>query len=261
MFSMPYGLDLKRIQCNHLPNPYRTEESMKIVSYIEIYTLSLLFLFSITGPVFGWHDKTHMAISQAAGYENWYNSAAADVTKTKAGNKEATNHWFNNNYDCNVTESMVLDQTKRYNDPRDKEGHLYGAIIASLRDYRKAKETGKYAEYHMAFCTHYIGDLSMPLHNAPYDAFNKEHHSEYDGIIEHNVMNNISPIQRDMYEIKIQSEIDIAREIARIANISRQLALRIKKENRYLTQEEAYGQISHSSSLLRAVLTYAKGTK
>jgi hypothetical protein len=243
-------------------NLYRTEEIVKKGSYIKISTSSLLLFFlSITGPVFGWYDKTHMAISQAAGYENWYNSAAADVTKTKAGNKEATNHWFNNYSDSNVTEIMVFDQIKRYNDPEDKEGHLYGAIIASLRDYRKAKETSKYAEYHMAFCAHYIGDLSMPLHNVPYNFFNKEHHYENDGIVESNVLNNMGYIQRNIYEIKIRSEIDLAREIARIANISRQLALKIKQEDRDLTHEEAYRQISHSSSLLRAILTYAKRTK
>ena len=230
--------------------------SHKVISWLTL--LSVLF---ITAPAFGWHDKTHLAVSQAAGYEHWYNSAGPDVTKTKAYDIEATNHWFNNNDEISVTEEMVLDQVKRYNDPEDQEGHLYGAIIASLRDYKSGKQTGKYAEYHMAFCAHYIGDLSMPLHNAPNGDFNKIHHSNNDGIVEYSVLNNIGFIQRNMYEIKIQNENDLAREIARIANLSRQLANKLEKENRDMTQEEAYKQLFQSASLLKAVLGYAKGTK
>jgi hypothetical protein len=53
---------------------------------------------------------------------------------------------------------------KRYNDPNDEEGHLYGAIIASLREYMTGKKSNKYAEYSMAFFDHCLGDLSMPLY-------------------------------------------------------------------------------------------------
>lgn len=237
------------------------EDDMPRPSYKIIAWLTLLSILFITGPAFGWHDKTHLAISQAAGYEGWYNSAGPDVTKTKAGDIEATNHWFNNNDEIYVTEEMVLNQVKRYNDPEDQEGHLYGAIIASLRDYKSGKQTGKYAEYHMAFCAHYIGDLSMPLHNAPNGPFNKKHHSTNDGIVEFSVLNNIGFIQRNMYEIEIQNERKLAREIARIANSSRRLAIKLGKENRHMTQDEAYKQLFHSASLLKAVLVYAKGTK
>jgi hypothetical protein len=59
-----------------------------------------------------------------------------------------------------------------------------------------------------------------------------------------------------MYVIIIENENDLAREIARIANISRQLGLRMEKENRDMTPDEAYRQIIHSASLLRAVLNY-----
>jgi hypothetical protein len=158
---------------------------MKRTSYKIVYVVTLLGILCITDSAFGWHDRTHMAISKAAGYENWYNSAGPDVTKTKAGTIEENNHYFNNNAQEVVTKEMVLDQMEQYNDPQDKEGHLYGAIIASVRKYIKCKANpGKYAEYHMAFCAHYIGDLSMPLHNAPNDKFNREHHNKNDGIVE-----------------------------------------------------------------------------
>ena len=153
---------------------------------------------------------------------------------------------------------MVLGQVKLYNDPEDSEGHLYGAILASLKDYKAMKQSNKYAEYPLAFCAHYIGDLSMPLHNIPYTDFNKEHHSQNDGIIDFGIMNKVGYIQKNMYAIVIENEKDFAREIARIANISRQLGLKLEKENRDMTSDEAYGQIFHSASLLKAVLQYVR---
>jgi hypothetical protein len=235
-------------------------------TYLNTILISAFLFFLIgAGLAFGWHDKTHLAISKAAGYDHWYNSAGADITKTKAADKEATNHWFNNTAGVDVTEKMVLDQAVRYNDPNDEEGHLYGAIIASLREYTRSKEPDKYAEYHMAFCSHYIGDLSMPLHNSPYgdNKFNdKKRHTDNDGIVEWSALNNIGLIQKHMYKIEIKSEEDLGKEIARIANLSRQLACKMEKEkNRDMKQDEAYVQLSHSASLLKAVLTYAAQKK
>jgi hypothetical protein len=220
--------------------------------------LCLILMCLTATPLFAWHDNTHLTVSQAAGYANWYNSAVPDVMKTKAEDLEKYNHFFNNNSGADVTEAMVFAQVKRYNDPHDTEGHLYGAIIASIRDYKAMKQSNKYAEYPMAFCAHYIGDLSMPLHNMPYDDFNKTRHAQNDGIIDFGILNNIGYIQRNMYEVVIQSENDLAREIARIANISRQLGLKLEKENRDMTSDEAYRQIVHSASLFKAVLQYVK---
>jgi hypothetical protein len=245
---------------------------MKKTYYQPILFAMLFLLLSISGAAFGWHDKTHLAIAQAAGYENWYNAAGADITKTKADEIEAKNHWYNN-ADGEVTAKMVMDQIKRYNknEPEDAAGHLYGAIIASLKDYiREIKDPSKYAEYHLAFCAHYIGDLSMPLHNMPYKdegVYNdRVRHRKYDGTIEFSVLNNIGLIQKNMYEIKIESYEDLAREIARIANISHSLALKLEKEHRdnkerEMNVDEAYHQIYHSASLLKAVLTCVKTPK
>ena len=227
--------------------------------------LTLISVLFIGGPAWGWHDKTHLAISQAAGYEHWYNTAGPDVTKTKTREKEEKNHWCNNQGVSEVTPKMVWDQVKLYDNPNDREGHLYGAIIGALREYQKAKGSGKYAAYHLAFCAHYIGDLSMPFHHIPFgdhEFNNEKRHTRNDGTVESSVLNNIGFIQRNMYEIKIECQADLAVEIAKIANTSRQLAARLEKENqRDLTQEEAYEQIVHSASLLKAVLEYAKGEK
>ncbi len=217
----------------------------------------LVFLLSSV-QAYGWHDQTHLAVAQAAGFERWYSAAAPDVAKSKEQFRpaEEKNHYFNNNAGAKVTLEMVLEQAARYNAPDDVEGHLYGAIIGSVRDYRALKATGKYADYPLVFCAHYAGDLSMPLHNTAYDDFNKARHSANDGVIERSALNNIGYIQRNMYQIRIENEDDLAREIARVAELSRRLGALIRKENRDMTQEEAYTQVIHSASLFRAILVY-----
>ncbi len=227
-----------------------------------ILSICCVFLILLSGhPAFGWHDRTHLAVAKAAEYDGWYNAAGPDMAKLKFGAAEGTNHWCNNSSGLDVTPSVVLDQAAKYNKASDGEGHLYGAIIASLRAYMKDREGGKYAEYHMAYCAHYIGDLGMPLHNAPFDEFNEARHSAGDDIVELGVLNNIGLIQNNIYPIVIGGEADLAVEIARIANIGRRLALRLREENREMTQDEAYMQLSHSASLLRAVLGYARKAK
>jgi hypothetical protein len=231
---------------------------MKILRIASIAFLLILLVINLN-TASGWYDETHLAIAKAAGYSKWYNAAGADITKTKAGSIEFYNHYFDNNNDVEVTPEMVMSQISRYNKPADKEGHLYGAIIASLREYRKTAEAGKYPEYHIAFCAHYVGDLSQPLHNIPYDDFNKTHHDINDGVVEAEVLKNIIRIEKNMYPINLRPnffEEDLSREIARIANISRKLGHKLKTENRNMTKEEAYVQFGHSASLLRAILKY-----
>jgi hypothetical protein len=217
--------------------------------------LSLMFS---SLPAFAWHDKTHLSIAEAAGFELWYSAAAPDVAKSKSEFRpaEEKNHYFNNNAGKEVDASMVMEQVARYNQPDDVEGHLYGAIIGAVRAYQAESATGKYAEYPLVFCAHYIGDLSMPLHNTAYDDFNKNRHSINDGIIESSVRNNIGYIQRNIEDITIKNESDLAREIAKVANTSRRLGIKIREEKRDMTQSEVYTQVIRSSSLLKAVLKY-----
>jgi len=42
-----------------------------------------------------------------------------------------------------VTPEMVVRQIEKYNKTNDPMGHLYGAIMAPVRDNLKAKDTGK----------------------------------------------------------------------------------------------------------------------
>ena len=208
----------------------------------------------------GWHDETHLAVAKAAGYYKWYNAVGADMAKIKAGSIERYNHYFDNPKNVAVTPQLVLDQIDKYNDKYDKVGHLYGAIIASLRAYRSIKQTGKYAEYHLAFCAHYVTDLSQPLHNTPYDGFNRSRHAVHDGIVEDEVLANIQRIEKHMKPISLRAasfEEDLAQEIANIANSARELGLKLRKENRNITKQEAYVQLGQSASLFRAFVSHA----
>ncbi|KPJ99058.1 MAG: hypothetical protein AMK71_10350 [Nitrospira bacterium SG8_35_4] len=218
--------------------------------------IAFLLLFHVHAA-FGWHDETHLAVAQVSGYHKWFNAAGADMAKIKAGSIEGYNHFFNNNSNVQITPSVIMKQIDRYNNPRDEEGHLYGAVLASLREYKKALDSGKYGEYHLSFCAHYITDLSQPLHNMPYDDFNRQYHSSNDGIVNEHILNNLQKIKDHMHEISLRPdhfEEDLAREIAGIANVSAKLGHTLKKEKRTMTQAEAYRQLGRSASLLAAVL-------
>ena len=245
---------------DHIVNCKGLKKRLFAKTSVFIFLLAL----SSTSTVLGWHDETHLAIAKAAGYYKWYNATGADITKIKAGPIEKNNHFFDNSRNIVVTPELVLEQAKRYNDPNDNEGHIYGAIIESLRKYIETKQKGKYAEYHLAFCAHYIGDLSQPFHNIPYDNFNKVHHNANDGVVEKEVLAKIRKIKANMYPIKLRPahfEKDLAQEIAKIANYSRKLGYKLKKEDRDLTKEEAYRQLGQSASLLKAVLKYVGSLK
>jgi hypothetical protein len=194
-------------------------------------------------------------MAKAAGYSKWFNAVGPDMIRVKMGPREGHNHFVNNPRGTSVTAAMIMEQVKKYN-TIDPYGHLYGAIIGSVRAYQKDKNEGKYPEYHLAFCSHYVADLSQPLHNIEYNAFNQKYHSGIDGIINDEVLNNLDKIK--IYPIRIGSEEDLAKEIARIANLSITLGYKLEDENRILTKEEAYQQISHSASLFKGILEYLK---
>jgi hypothetical protein len=219
-----------------------------------IYCLSLPCLLS---PICSnaWFDETHVAIAKAAGYPKWFNAVGPDMIWLKMGNREGHNHFVNNPRGTSVTADMVMGQVKNY-DTVDPYGHLYGAIIGSTRAYQKDKKEGKYPEYHLAFCAYYVADLSQPLHNIEHTAFNQKYHRDVDGIINDEVLDNLDKIK--IYTIRIGLEEDIAKEIARIANLSIALGYKLEDEDRILTKEEAYQQISHSFSLFKGILEYLK---
>jgi len=128
--------------------------------------------------------------------------------------------------------------------------------MAAVGNYKSAKSRNAYPENHMAYAAHYLGDLSQPLRHIPMPkgGYNDRLNSKTDGIIDSEVLSNIIKIQ--VYDIKISSREDLAGEIARIANLSLELAFKLEAEDRLITKEEAYTQLGHSASLLKAILAY-----
>ncbi|MCF8069543.1 MAG: hypothetical protein K9L30_13245 [Desulfobacterales bacterium] len=226
---------------------------MTLIRFYIRLTVVLLFVTILPNYSFAWHDETHLAIAKAAKYYKWYNAAGADMIKIKAGFIERYNHYSNNPPGTVITPEMVLKQADLYNKTDDR-GHLYGAIIASLRDYKKDRQREKYGEYHLAFCAHYVGDLSQPLHNTFYNEYNRTYHKRTDSIVNDRVLESLEKIK--IYSITINSEKDLADEIARIANFSIQLGNKVENEARLITEEEAYIQIGHSASLFKAIMQY-----
>ena len=63
-------------------------------------SLSMMFYLMLSSvQAYAWHDKTHLSIAEAAGFELWYSAAAPDVAKSKSEFRpiEEKNHYFNNN--------------------------------------------------------------------------------------------------------------------------------------------------------------------
>jgi hypothetical protein len=226
---------------------------MTTVRRKRAFALLVLLWAAFPSAAAAWFDETHLAVSKAAGHSKWYHAAGADLAKLKLGEREAHNHFVNNPCGTVVTPEAVMAQIGKY-DRIDPAGHLYGAIIAALRNFAAASARGVYAEYHLAYAAHYIGDLSQPLHHTLYNEFNRRHHAAADGVVNDEVLENLDRIR--VYPITIASERDLAEEIARIANLSLALGCRLEAENRNLTRKEAYRQLSHSASLLKAVLAY-----
>ena len=223
----------------------------------------VIFLFvSCFSPAFAWHDHTHIAVGTAAKFDQDYNLAAPDVAKLKAYHVEDYNHWVNNGEKDEITPDLVRGQIQKYNlgIEGEEKGHLYGAIVAAIRAYQDESGAGKYGGvYHLAYAGHYIGDLSMPLHNIVYDKFNAEHHSLNDDIVENEIKTNLDKVV--LYSISIKSEDDLIQNIVRIARKAKDLGFMLQKDDRDMTKKEAYAQLSDSASLFKAVLVYVGYTK
>lgn len=225
------------------------------ITYRAIILIGIFFSVLLQETALAWHDETHIAIAKAAGYRKWYNAAGADMVKIKLGKREGLNHFASSPQGTRITADDVLGQAEKY-DRLGFSGHLYGAVIASLRNYIAERAEGRYAEYHLAFCAHYVGDLSQPLHNTLYNDYNEKFHARTDGVINREVLNNLDKIK--IYPITITSEKDLAGHVARIANLSIRKGYALEREGRMLSKAEAYVQMSHSASLFAAIMEFAE---
>jgi hypothetical protein len=224
--------------------------------------LAVFLFFSCFSPAMAWHDRTHIAVGTAAQFDQAYNLAAPDVAKLKADTVEEYNHWVDNSETTTITKALIKGQIQKYNvgTEREKGGHLYGAIVAAVRAYQDESGAGKFATYHLVYAGHYIGDLSMPLHNIDNSLLDTlPNHYDNDHILEDEIANNINKIK--LIPMTIKNEEDLIQNIALIATKAKDFGYKLLKEKRNMTKEEAYQQISQSASLFKAVLEYVGYTK
>ncbi|GAM10407.1 hypothetical protein OR1_02696 [Geobacter sp. OR-1] len=233
------------------------------ISYFTRYSvviIQLILLVVTAGQASAWNDRTHMAVVEAAGAEKLsYLAVGADMAKERAP-VERLNHYCNNPKGTVVTANMILGQVPYFSTAEPESGHLYGAIIASLETYREQKKNpSKYALYPLGYAMHYLGDLSMPLHNMEYGSFNKLHHGRNDNVVE-NDPKLVQEIRSLMgkYPVKIDPQKfrdSLVAEVAAIAGRSIALSYQLQESKTSLmSKATAYEQLAQSASLLRAVL-------
>ncbi|MGD0586924.1 MAG: hypothetical protein ABSA86_14320 [Oryzomonas sp.] len=241
----------------------------------HLLPFTLAILLYICSPALAWNDATHMAVMKAAGLDDYaYLAVGADMSKAKSGGHEECNHYRNNAKGVKVTADMVLDQVRDYDSRCNDKGHLYGAIIAALTQYREYKNNGRYARYPLGFAAHYIGDLSMPLHNTDYNDFNKAYHRANDGVVEGGedeatdakVARITAEIRKRMarrpaYQLPranddvMKFNRELAKKIAEIANKSIALGYAMqdaKPQKTIMSADDAFGQLAESAALLKA---------
>lgn len=221
------------------------------------FSLILLVVFLVHAvPAMAWHDRTHLAIGQAAGYKQYYNLAAPDIVKVKASDTEDKNHYYNGSESEVVTPELVRAQVASYNAKSGGNadlGHLYGALVGAVKAYQESKKAGKYAEYHLAYVGHYCGDLLAPLHNITYPGFNKENHSKFDGLVEDEVLDNTGKIPVVVYSIK--SEDELIELVSRLGEQSRKMGYAYSG-GATPTKEDAYQYLGQAAGLFKAILEY-----
>lgn len=89
--------------------------------------------------------------------------------------------------------------------------------------------------------------------------FNISRHFDNDCLIENEISTNLNKVE--LFPITIKNEEDLIQNISSIAAKSKELAYKLQKEDRNMTKEEAYQQISQSASLFKAVLEYVGYSK
>lgn len=218
---------------------------------VLMFAITILIVCAVSS-VSAWHDKAHIAVMDASGAP--YSSCLAispDVVATKLP-KEAANH-FTYVDKVTVTINDVSMQVKYY-DSADSKGHLYGAIVAAANNVRDKLAKCQRPDYSYSFLAHYVGDISQPLHNSPFDLFNKVNHGRIDGIVD-NVSRLTQRIVARMVPMCIRDDIDLAASVARIANVAR-IADGKLRYRKTMSHDDALELLGHSASLLRAITVY-----
>ena len=205
-----------------------------------------------------WHDATHIAIMQASNTSYSPCLAIAPDVLTRKLPSEAQNH-YTAVHGTEVNAQNVFEQIKYYDMANDSTGHLYGAIVAAYRQVVISMLSGNRPDYDYSFVAHYVGDLSQPLHNSPYDSFNKKNHNRIDGIAD-DVRNLSILISAKMESLHIGSDDELVSTIVNLANDARDADKKLRRTCD-MSLDTALTLMGKSSSMLRAIECYLNDIK
>ena len=241
-----------------------------------------------TGTGYGWSWRTHTFIAKQAGMENPRLANIPDASRFDDIYLLIRFHYHNAAPGTVVTSDYIdkYDARETAMVPKDDKGkakpvkimlpHEAGVVYWKIIDcYRKLKKTTYRSEYDYALMSiaHFIGDVSQPLHNYPRDreiaadgkfyqeegAWGRKLHKPFDNRFDQILLHKQSLLPSiNPKPVKISSERDLRREVAKLANGAIQIAGRCYKEQREMTDAEAIEQISGSIGLLKAVLADTK---
>lgn len=201
--------------------------------------------------VCAWYDATHIAVMQASNAP--YSSCLAiapDVLSIKL-QSEAANHYSSKNK-TQITANDVLEEAGLY-DQIDINGHLYGATIVSATHVYNRLVKNLRPDYYYSFLAHYVGDLSQPLHNSPYDAFNRIYHNRIDGLV-NDLPDLTKRIIVHMDKQNITNNTDIVNAVVTLANDARAADRKLRQQG--LLHEDVLKLLGKSASVLYAINIY-----
>lgn len=256
-----------------------------------LFLFLTLFLF-VENPFrnlsLAWDCETHTYIAKKAGLKNPEYACLPDIVREEYYSFFVSFHYHSLPPQEVIKSFEYIDRFKVEEKLVDMNGkkikilvpHPSGTIYWKIVDlYEKMQKLNKEGslenkvkyDYYLYSIAHFIGDLSNPLHNFPFygkpagdgnfypeeGKFNKENHEKFDKAF--TLYYHLNPkeveqkINSKIEVIKINSVEDLKREILKIANSAKEIALRCFKENRIPTQEEVLKQVSFSISLLKSL--------
>lgn len=260
------------------------------MKYRATFTImAIFFVVGLSSSVLAWSSKTHMFIAQEAGMADPVSACFPDFSRNEEYNLLVPYHWHDAAPNTIVTPKyidrfQVSEETYTKPDfPRslpmkirvpDPRGVLYWEIVELYKNLKASTTQWEHA-YYLSNIAHYVGDLSQPLHNFPYDSspagdgkvypelgkWNEEHHTEFD-----NALDSILPLgakkrkyfRKMMIPITINTIDDLKAEISKVANSAISLADKCYSQKRIISEDEALKQVAMSVSLLKAIMKSTK---
>lgn len=265
------------------------KENTLAMKYLRSVFICIFTIFLLSTDALAWSSKGHMFIAQEAGMTNPETACFPDLSRNEEYDLLVRYHW----HDAAPNTIVTPDYIDRYQISKgayvkvgsppgsspikirvpDPTGVLYWEIVEL---YKKLKGSrGWEYDYYLSNIAHYVGDLSQPLHNFPYDGspasdgkiypevgkWSKEHHAKFDDALDSGLplrTEKKAAFEKMVIPIKIESADDMKKEISKVANSSISLANKCYSQRRIITGEEALKQVALSVSLLRAIIDSTK---